>query len=488
VKRRALLAVSIAVLMVLPSLVRAQLGPNVTSGLFSSTSASGSFPRLNVKGDQTCTFFVNSGGGATFTVTGASDAGVSGTPTMVTNALFPSSGVIVAPAANTYYSGSVSSLNTFFQVTWTGNTGTVQGTESCTAANSGGTFTGTVTANVPTPLSVIGPGGSPVPVNISGGTGFPTPVPYATSAGTVLKVDGSAVTQPVSGSVTVSGTVTATGVATPVPYATSAGTVLKVDGSAVTQPVSGTITCSNCTGATPIPYATAAGTILETQIVNSPAPTYTPPVVATTPTPGLPVNAALLGFNASGQTQGVSVDSNGYVNVDCKTNCTVFPYGTSTGQTALSNSFLGAALVGSGGTVAPLQGDAAWNLYVAERASTGGGFTHYSATSITAGTAATISSTANTTLAALTVSWSVPSTTTNCYLTLYNSASPTVGTGFVAIYPINTAAPGELALPIPPTIGGKFSTAISYALTTTPTGSTACNSASNQVWLDAWYI
>jgi hypothetical protein len=149
---------------------------------------------------------------------------------------------------------------------------------------------------------------------------------------------------------------------------------------------------------------------------------------------------------------------------------------------------LGAALVGSGGTVAPLQGDAAFNLYVAERASTGGGFTHYAATSVTAGTANTITSTANSTLAGLKITWSVPSTTTYCYVTLYNSASPTVGSSFVSIDVINTALPGELSLPIPPTIGGKLTTAISYAITTTPTGSTACNTAASELWAEAWYV
>ncbi len=97
-----------------------------------------------------------------------------------------------------------------------------------------------------------------------------TPVPYATSAGTVLKTDNSAVTQPVSGtffqatqpvsgSVSVSnfpatqpisGTVTANqgGTWTVQPGNTANTTAWKVDGSAVTQPVSGTITANAGSG------------------------------------------------------------------------------------------------------------------------------------------------------------------------------------------------------------------------------------------------
>jgi hypothetical protein len=118
---------------------------------------------------------------------------------------------------------------------------------------------------------------------------------------------------------------------------------------------------------------------------------------------------------------------------------------------------------------------------------TGYGATQYGATSVVAGTANTIKGTAGT-LYEIIISWSVPSTTGECYVTLYNSASPTVGTSFVEILPINVATPGILAVDPPPTIGGKYSTAISYAITTTPTGSTACNTSASELYVEAWYV
>jgi len=62
----------------------------------------------------------------------------------------------------------------------------------------------------------------------------------AVTASSALKVDGSAVTQPVSGTVTATGTVAATqsGIWTVQPGNTANTTAWKVDGSAVTQPIS----------------------------------------------------------------------------------------------------------------------------------------------------------------------------------------------------------------------------------------------------------
>ena len=73
------------------------------------------------------------------------------------------------------------------------------------------------------------------------------------SAATALLVDGSATTQPVSGSVSVSGSVVVDGSASTQPVSgtffqatqpISAATALLVDGSATTQPVSGTVSIS----------------------------------------------------------------------------------------------------------------------------------------------------------------------------------------------------------------------------------------------------
>jgi hypothetical protein len=142
--------------------------------------------------------------------------------------------------------------------------------------------------------------------------------------------------------------------------------------------------------------------------------------------------------------------------------CTNAPGGSSSGTTTVTNTAFGTAAV------------------------TGLGATHYAATSVTAGTANTISSSAAT-LYEILISWSAPSSAGTCYVTVYNSASPTVGTGFVEIFPISTALPGIIAVDPPPTVGGAYTTAISYAITTTPTGTTACNTTASQLYAEAWY-
>jgi hypothetical protein len=95
--------------------------------------------------------------------------------------------------------------------------------------------------------------------------GIWTVQPGNTANTTAWKVDGSGVTQPVSGTVTanagtgtfgVSGTVTSNqgGTWTVQPGNTANTTAWKVDGSAVTQPVS----CAGCAGASPDPCVTIA--------------------------------------------------------------------------------------------------------------------------------------------------------------------------------------------------------------------------------------
>lgn len=118
----------------------------------------------------------------------------------------------------------------------------------------GGGSIGTADQGAPTTVS------GAWPVKVVGASGADVAVVSVAGA---LKVDGSAVTQPVSGSVTASGTVTsnqgtaaATANAWPhklvdtggVNVATiSAAGALKVDNSAVTQPVSGSVTVSGTT-------------------------------------------------------------------------------------------------------------------------------------------------------------------------------------------------------------------------------------------------
>lgn len=124
---------------------------------------------------------------------------------------------------------------------------------------------------------------------------------------------------------------------------------------------------------------------------------------------------------------------------------------------------------------------------VGASAVTGLGFTHYPATSLATAAPVAIQTSAAT-LAGVMVSWSAPSTATVCWISLYDStAAPTVGTSPVLIAPINTSAAGAFAFAIPPTIGMKIVNGIWYAATTTATGSTACNTSSNQLWVSADY-
>lgn len=124
---------------------------------------------------------------------------------------------------------------------------TPSGTQTIT-----GSITGTVTANAGTNLNTsalaldatLTGGTQKTKLVDSGGTNL-----ASISSGGALKVDGSAATQPVSGTFwqatqPVSGTVAATqsGTWTVQPGNTANTTAWKVDGSAVTQPVSGTIT------------------------------------------------------------------------------------------------------------------------------------------------------------------------------------------------------------------------------------------------------
>lgn len=163
------------------------------------------------------------------------------------------------------------------------------------------------------------------------------------------------------------------------------------------------------------------------------------------------------------------------------------PYNGTGTETRVNNGMIEVGGGGTSGPVNPISVNSAGTVAVTQKATTGGGFTHYAATSITDGSAHTITSSANT-FAALKITWSVPSTTTYCYVTTYNSASPTVGSSFVSIDVINTSLPGTYALPLPPTIGGAMTTALSYAITTTPTGSTACNTSAGNLYVEAWYV
>ena len=125
------------------------------------------------------------------------------------------------------------------------------------------TVSGTVTVSNPqTSVSITG---TPT-VSVQGGNA------------TAVKVDGSAVTQPVSGTVSVSGTVPVSGTfyqaTQPVSGTVTANvqggnsTAVKVDGSAVTQPVSGAVTVSN-TSSNPVPVALVGDTLSSVKVDGS---------------------------------------------------------------------------------------------------------------------------------------------------------------------------------------------------------------------------
>ncbi len=131
----------------------------------------------------------------------------------------------------------------------TGGVLTVQGDPSGTPIP----ITGSITATNPS----VGATGAAVPAS---GTYVAASVAgtltglVATAAG--LKVDGSAATQPVSGTVAA----TQSGTWTVQPGNTANTTAWKVDGSAVTQPVSGTVAVSNFPATQPV-----SGTVAATQ-------------------------------------------------------------------------------------------------------------------------------------------------------------------------------------------------------------------------------
>jgi len=193
---------------------------------------------------------------------------------------------------------------------------------------SGGSVAGGTTSN---PLKVDPTGTTTQPVSA---TSLPLPTGASTSAKqpalgtagsassdvitvqgiasmTALKVDGSAVTQPVSGTVTVT-QATAANLKVDLSGTSANATALKVDGSAVTQPVSGTVTANAGTGTFTVSdqhsnnttdYDTGAGTQTMTMYGlalpasggSVPGGTATNPVrVDTTGTTTQPVSAASL--------------------------------------------------------------------------------------------------------------------------------------------------------------------------------------------------
>lgn len=179
------------------------------------------------------------------------------------------------PVSGSFYQATQPVSGTFWQATQPVS-GTVIATGPVTDAELRATpvpISGTVTASGPltdTQLRL-----TPVPVSgtvAATQSGTWTVQPGNTANTTAWKVDGSAVTQPVSG--TVSANASQTGTWTVQPGNTANTTAWKVDGSAVTQPVSGPLTDTQIR-LTPLPISgtvTASGPLTDTQLRLTPVP------------------------------------------------------------------------------------------------------------------------------------------------------------------------------------------------------------------------
>lgn len=82
------------------------------------------------------------------------------------------------------------------------------------------------------------------------------------------------------------------------------------------------------------------------------------------------------------------------------------------------------------------------------------------------------------------VTWASPTTATVCYVSAYNSATPTLGTAIVlGPFVITTSAPGTFFAFNSPLGTNAFTAGLSVAVTTTPTGSAACNAVTNALFI-----
>lgn len=125
------------------------------------------------------------------------------------------------------------------------------------------------------------------------------------------------------------------------------------------------------------------------------------------------------------------------------------------------------APTGSGGAVAVVQSPAAVMTPVA-----------------LATASVVLSSSAVARVSSIYVTWDgSQTTTTQCAIALYNSATPTLGTAIIweNVFPLSTVG-GTFAMPIPPTLGiGSFTTALSVAVVTAFGGGTSCNTSAGHL-------
>jgi hypothetical protein len=171
--------------------VSARADVNTQPVPFSFTAASGTSPQVGCSGANLAVITITSGGGATLTVKGSSDAVIGGT--YLTNTAFGTNGVITAPGSSTQWPGSTAVYPVGFEFTYTGNSGTLAGSMVCSAAAgvasaSGGASTVTCATpgcNVIVTNATTAPFGSAQPVTIASlapvTTAPPYPAPLATS-------------------------------------------------------------------------------------------------------------------------------------------------------------------------------------------------------------------------------------------------------------------------------------------------------------------
>jgi hypothetical protein len=144
----------------------------------SATSATGTLGPFPCPNANTGTFTFTTGGGAAFTVQTAADTPYSAA--YATDTGFGTAGVITAPGANTQSSGALGGTAVLYvRATYTGNTGTIAGTFTCSGSITAGSSGGGATP-IPTPPGGIYPVTVVAPTDAGGNVKVVQPAPSAT--------------------------------------------------------------------------------------------------------------------------------------------------------------------------------------------------------------------------------------------------------------------------------------------------------------------
>jgi hypothetical protein len=455
---------------------------------------------------------------------------------------FPSSGVITTPAAATTYTGNLgnTAVPEAFRFTVSGNTAAMNGTFSCGTAlglGSGGSIGAVTQGTVPW---VIGLNSTPLPISGTLSVAFPLPGGSNTTAGAGQSIgiqgyDGTATMKPVliggSGGVLVQPTGGPWPVTTPNPAATlgivNQGTTPWVISTPNPTATLGIVNQGTSPWIVNLPSplpTTAAGVPIgsvcdKTTLTQCVAVSSGGVLSVTTPPPG--VNPSPLPTTAAGVpigsvcdkttlTQCVAVSAAGVLSVTTPNptstigivNQGTTPWVVSSPYplpTTAANVPIGSlcdkttttqcVAVSSGGvlsvtTPAPsvTGGPNGYNGAYSAPAN------YVTPAALATGTGYLALATAAINVAGVYVNWGITSTAGTCWISLYDTASaPTLGTAVVAgPFYINTASAGNFAVPIPPTLKLAFSNGLAVGITTTPTGSTVCNTTASTLWVGAF--